>query len=190
VSLTAGTVRLARALLERAITVLRRLRSGDTDGQRAALEALEPFLGEPRPVTYLTSCRQLLALSARGGEAMVARSRARGVDRSLAVLRALPGVPAELVDRLVVAPGDLPGGGEPADGIDPGTGERLRVLEALLLAHQELASRAEAASSRLRQSLHVPSPAQRRPRTVKPAERRPARGMARTPVRKSSSSGV
>ncbi|MEW5850902.1 MAG: hypothetical protein AB2A00_19100 [Myxococcota bacterium] len=131
--------RLAASLLQSA---LRTFRLVPDEKRGPALEALDSFLAAPGPLTFLRASRVVNEL---GRTALLARLGSAGMERSLArgleTLAKVPEMDPAVTERLRALP------------VDPRAGRRLEALAALIITHQELASRAEAASSKLRRQM-------------------------------------
>lgn len=145
---------LARDLLQRAVSAFASVPSGERE---AALSALDRFLENPGPASYLaavrvlTEARHLWSLrQARLSRAGYAR--ARGLDT---VRRELG---AELADTLAAVPAD------------DRTGLRLRALALLAAAHRELAGRVAGSTALLRKQMELAKSAP----AAAPPRRRPA----------------
>jgi hypothetical protein len=144
------TAVLARALLARAHPALLAI-PGDARGP--ALEALDQFLAAPGPAAFLRATRVLgverrRALLARSAQSTLRRSMADG----LAALRAVPGLPAPLLDRLERLP------------VDARAGRRLQALASLAQAHEELAGRVASEADDMRRKLREGAPRKGRAR--------------------------
>jgi hypothetical protein len=137
--------RLARALLGQAAATFRVVPDGARGG---ALAELDRFLAAPAPATFVAAARVLRdvrrsALIERTAGSTMRRAFTDGV----AALRAVPGLPSPLVDRIV---SDLP--------VDARAGQRLLAVAALARAYDELASRVAADSDEMRRRLRDSAP--------------------------------
>lgn len=125
-----GTVRLARALIKRALVTLPLL---SDDARAGGLEALAAFAHKPSPASYLTAVRVLSqALVRHRVETFTGRSCQRDFEQGLEDLRGLQRLPPALLDLFS---NHLP--------VDLRSGARLSALAFLLRSYDELWGRLE-----------------------------------------------
>jgi hypothetical protein len=136
----AGGPALARALFGHALAAFRAM---PPEARAPSLAALDRFLAAPGPARFLAATRVLRAERRRCLVATTAgATMERGLADGLAAVRAVPGLPADLVERLAA---DL----EP----DPRAGQRLHALAALAQAYEELGARVAADTDEMRRRL-------------------------------------
>jgi hypothetical protein len=135
---------LAGALLRRALEVLPHLPAED---RPEAWQALDAFTEAPGPVRFLAAWRVLGACRRRQGlHRVLAQGAASSFDQGLSALGQVPGFNPAILQTLRALP------------VDPKTGRRLEALAALMGAHAELASRAQAAREALRAQFAARNP--------------------------------
>lgn len=153
------TAALARALLLHARQAFRTM---PEPSRELAFQAIDRFVGEPRPSLFLAAVRELDDLRRRGLiESTAATTLRRGRAAGLEALRAVPGFPAGITDRL-----------EQGLPLDARTGHRLQALAALAASYQELAGQVAADTDEMRQRLRTQARRSARAKAAKP----PARG--------------
>ena len=135
---------LAQALAVQAVRTFRTVPEGD---RGPCLAAIDGFLAAPAPSSFLAAVRALdqarqRALVDHTASTTVARGRTHGLD----ALRAVPGFPPRLVDRLQSLPAD------------PRSSVRLAALTSLVTAYQELALRVAADTMETRRRLRSTLP--------------------------------
>jgi hypothetical protein len=149
---------LARALLGHALIAFRVL----PDPARAAgLAAIDRFVADPRPSLFLAAVRELDDLRRRGLiESTAATTVRRGRDAGLEALRAVPGFPAAITERL-----------EHGLPLDARAGQRLQALAALASSYEGLAGQVAADTDEMRQRLRPLAGRSARARTASAASR-------------------
>jgi hypothetical protein len=149
----AGDVALARALLDHARVAFRTI---PEPSRELAFAAIDRFVAQPRPSLFLAAVRQLDDLGRRGLiESTAAPTLRRGRAAGLEALRAVPGVPAGITDRL-----------EQGLPLDARTGHRLRALAALATSYEGLAGQVAADTDEMRQRLRALARRSARARTA------------------------
>ena len=113
----------------------------------AALGALDRFIAVPGPARFLAAVRVLDQARRR---CLVAATAGATLDRAfadgLAAVRAVPGLPTDLIERLAGLP------------VDPRAGQRLHALAALARTYQELGARVAADTDEMRRRLREAAP--------------------------------
>ncbi|HEY0707702.1 MAG TPA: hypothetical protein VGG33_12945 [Polyangia bacterium] len=131
---------LARALLPRAVSALRTL---SPDDRGPSLAAIDGFLAEPGPASFLRAARLLREAQQAGALAKHGRG---SLDRLLAEgavrLKAVPGLPAPIASEIIAT---LP--------LDARAGRRLAAVAMLLETFEELQSRVATDTAEMRQRL-------------------------------------
>jgi hypothetical protein len=130
----------AAALLPRAIAALEVVPDAD---RGAALAALDQFLTAPGPAAFLRAIRVLDQARRTARLNQAARTTVgRLFDEGMDLLRAVPGLPAEVTAQLAA---DLP--------VDARAGRRLTALATLLQGYEELLGRVVADTEEMRRRL-------------------------------------
>jgi hypothetical protein len=138
----ASGARLARALLDEALRSFRRVPAG---AREPGIAAIDRFLADPGPSLFLAAVRQLRQLDRRVLlESTAATTLRRGRDEGLEALRAVPGFPPAITERLAEG---LP--------LDPRGGQRLLALAALARAYEALAGQVAADTVEMRDRLRA-----------------------------------
>jgi hypothetical protein len=133
---------LARALLDHARWTLPALPEA---AREAGLASIDRFVADPRPSLFLAAVRELGELRRRGLiESTAATTMRRGRAAGLEALRAVPGFPAAITDRLQAG---LP--------LDARSGQRLQALAALASSYEGLAGQVAADTDEMRQRLRT-----------------------------------
>jgi hypothetical protein len=141
-SAPADTGALARALLDHARLAFRTIPESSREG---AFAAIDRFVADPRPSLFLASVRELDELRRRGLiESTAAPTLRRGRAAGLAALRAVPGFPSAITERL-----------EHGLPLDARAGQRLQALAALASSYQGLAGQVAADTDEMRQRLRA-----------------------------------
>jgi hypothetical protein len=119
---TTTTATLARALLQQAVLTFRSLPDSSRDpGLAAGMATIDRFIADPRPSVFMGAVRELAELRRRRLiESTAATTLRRGRAAGLEALRAVPGFPSAITDRL-----------EQGLPLDPRGGQRLQALAAL-----------------------------------------------------------
>jgi hypothetical protein len=142
--------RLAGTLFAHALAALRVL---PAEERGPALGAIDRFLAAPGPAGFIAAVRLLGEARRRRQVAAAAGSTLeRAFADGLAALRAVPGLPAVVGERLA----DLP--------VDTRAGQRLHALAALARAYEELGARVAADTDEMRRRLRESAPRKSHPR--------------------------
>jgi hypothetical protein len=147
---TPDPVIFARALLPQAVAAFSLVPPED---RGPALAAIDQFLALPSPASFLRASRQLnearrAARLARAASTTLGRLFGEG----MALMRTVPGLPAEVTQRLA---NDLP--------MDARSGRRLAALATMLKGYEELLGRVVADNEEMRQRLRPGVRRSRRP---------------------------
>ncbi len=138
----ADTAALARALLKHALVAFRVL---PPTAHAAGQAAIDRFVADPRPSRFLAAVRELDELRRRGLiESTAATTLRRGRAAGIEALRAVPGFPSAITDRL-----------EQGLPLDARAGHRLQALAALASGYEGLAGQVAADTNEMRQRLRV-----------------------------------
>ena len=106
---------------------------------------IDRFVADPRPSLFLAAVRELAELRRRRLiESTAATTLRRGRAAGLEALRAVPGFPSAITDRL-----------EQGLPLDPRSGQRLQALAALARSYEGLAGQVAADTDEMRQRLRV-----------------------------------
>jgi hypothetical protein len=139
---TTDATALARALLGHAVVAFRVL---PETSREAGFAAIDRFVADPRPSRFLSAVRELDELRRRGLiESTAATTMRRGRAAGLDSLRAVPGFPAAITDRL-----------EQGLPLDARSGQRLQALAALASSYEGLAGQVAADTDEMRQRLRA-----------------------------------